>query len=167
VNEDRPNVDIALRLATAADAAAVRAFRCAGRRPRYAATAQKLIRRCGAVLAGDVSTPAGFHCLLFEAAQELVGVSAVQAGDGACDWIVMGVANTHHGTYVSDGRSMAVAIAHETARFARGRGYTAMVAMVHRDHEKSLHIVAKMGFERLAPVDLYYDDYAVDLGQGE
>jgi hypothetical protein len=32
-------------VATAADAAAIRAFRCAGRRPRYAETAQKLIRR--------------------------------------------------------------------------------------------------------------------------
>jgi hypothetical protein len=117
------------------------------------------------VLAGDAPTPAGFRCLLFEVGKELVGVSALQAGDGTCEWIVMGVAKTYQGAGVPDGRSMAVTIAHETARFAQGQGYASMVAMVHRDHGKSLHILVTLGFARLASVDLYYDDYAVDLAR--
>jgi hypothetical protein len=85
------------RIAAAEDALAVRALTCAGRTPRYGDAAQKLIRRCGSALAGTVAEPPEFHCLLFEQPaadvdDRLAGLSAAQdAGDGICDWIVMGV----------------------------------------------------------------------------
>jgi hypothetical protein len=94
------------------------------------------VRRCGSVLAGTVAEPPGFRCLLFERADadardRLVGVSAIQdAGDGICDWIVMGIVRSLHGGRVLDGRSLAIAIATETARFARDQDFRQMVAQV-------------------------------------
>jgi RimJ/RimL family protein N-acetyltransferase len=167
---DAPHIiDVVPRIAATGDAPAVRALTCAGRTPRYGNTAQKLVRRCGSVLAGTVAEPPGFRCLLFEdlaakAADRLVGVSAVRdADDGICDWIVMGIARPLHGGRVPDGRSLATAIAEETARFARDQGYRRMVAQVHRDHQKSLHIVGQLGFVVATALDVDYSLYAVDL----
>jgi hypothetical protein len=161
-----------VRIARAGDAPAVRTLTCAGRKPSYAGTAQKLIRRCGSVLAGDVLAPPGFRCLLFRNATApadagLVGVSAIATAEGGiCDWIVMGVARPLHGARVVDGRSLAAAIADETARFAQGAGYERMVAQVHRGHRKSLHIIDRLGFARVASLAADYDLYAVDLAVG-
>ncbi len=163
------SVDVVPRVAAASDALAVRTLTCAGRTPRYGNTAQKLVRRCGSVLAGTVAEPSGFRCLLFEdraakAEERLVGVSAIRdANDGICDWIVMGIARPLHGARVPDGRSLAAAIAEQTARFARDQGYQRMVAQVHRDHQKSLSIVDHLGFVPVRSLDVDYSLYAVDL----
>jgi hypothetical protein len=162
-------IELVPRIAAAEDALAVRALTCAGRTPRYGDAAQKLIRRCGSVLAGTVAEPPGFHCLLFEQPaadvdDRLAGLSAVQdAGDGICDWIVMGVNRSLHGGRVSDGRSIAAAVAQETTRFARDQGFRHMVAQVHRNHQKSLHIVERLGFILVRKLDVDYSLYAVDL----
>jgi hypothetical protein len=150
----------------------VRTFECSDRKPRYSATAQQLIRKCGSVLAGNKPEPAGFQSLLFQdtttpGADGLAGVSAIQTTDGICDWIVMGIARRYQGGRTSDGRSLAVAVAvavaEETARHAQRQGYRQLVAMAHRDHEKSRHILDSLGFRLVASVDLDYDVFGVDL----
>jgi hypothetical protein len=172
VTDQAPINEITARIARADDATAVRMFRCAGRRPRYADTAQKLTRRCAAVLAGDVPEPAGFRCMLFEADDpdglaELTAVSATMTGDDrvVCDWIVMGVAIERQGTRLPDGRSIAVAVAEETARFARSEGYELMVAQVDRRHAKSLHILERLGFVEVDILDVDYRLFATQLTQ--
>lgn len=163
------SIEVVPRVAAASDAPAVRALTCAGRTPRYSSTAQRLVRRCGSVLAGTVAEPSGFRCLLFEdraakSEERLVGISAVRdTGDGICDWIVMGIARPLHGARVPDGRSLATAIAEQTAHFTRDQGYIRMVAQVHRDHQKSLHVVDRLGFVPVTSLDVDYSLYAVDL----
>lgn len=162
-------VDVVPRVAATSDAAAVRTLKCAGRTPRYGNTAQRLIRRCGSVLAGTVAVPSRFRCLLFEdraaeAEDRLVGISAVaKLDDGICDWIVMGIARPFHGGRVPDGRSLATAIAEQTAQFARDQGYKRMVAQVHRGNQKPLHIIGQLGFVVVTSLDVDYSLYAVDL----
>jgi L-amino acid N-acyltransferase YncA len=115
------------------------------------------------VLAGDRVTPEGFRCLLFEADGEVVAVSALQAAGRACDWIVMGVANMRQGERLPDDRSLATAVAHETIRYAQTLGYRRIVALVHRHHDTSRHLVERLGFVRLADVDLDYTLFAAEL----
>jgi hypothetical protein len=154
-------VDLTVRVADHEDAPTVRACACAGRRPRYGETAQKLIRRCGAVLAGTWPAPPGFTCLLFEDDGTLVAVSAVKAAEpGVCDWIVMGVARTFQGARVADGRSVAVVVVDETLRAARIRGSRRIVAMVHRDHATSRFLLRRVGFAEVAAVDDQYGLFA-------
>jgi RimJ/RimL family protein N-acetyltransferase len=168
VSREAPRVELVARVATAADAAALRKFECSPRKPRYGGTAQQLIHKCGSVLAGNKRRPTGFECLLFEdtattGVEGLVGVSAIQTANGVCDWIVMGIAHGYQGGRTTDGRSFAAATADETARYARRQGYKRMVAMAHRDHEKSLHILHRLGFSVVAAINPEYSLFGVDL----
>jgi hypothetical protein len=168
VSREAATVELVVRVATAADAAVVRTFECSARKPRFGGTAQELIRKCGSVLAGNKPEPAGFYCLLFEdtataGVEGLVGVSAIKAADRACDWIVMGIAKGYQSGCAVDGRSLAIAVAEETIRFAQRQGYERMVAMAHRDHVKSLHILDRFGFSLVAAVNVDYDLFAVKL----
>jgi hypothetical protein len=168
VSREAPRVELVPRVATAADAAAVRRFECSDRKPRYGGTAQQLIRKCGSVLAGNKPKPTGFECLLFEdtstqGVEGLVGVSAIQTTDGVCDWIVMGIAKGYQGGRTTDGRSLAATVAEETARYAQRQGHKRMVAMAHRDHEKSLHILHRLGFSIVAAINPEYSLFGVDL----
>jgi hypothetical protein len=153
VSEAEPLGLVVARIAGEADAKNVRDLTCAGRRPRFAETAQKVIRRCGRALAGNLDPGAGFRCLLFEVANqadamELVAVSALRdaPAEATADWIVMGIAKPFQGRRLEDGRSLAVAIAEETMRHAGAAGYRRVVAMVHRDHATSLHILKRLEF---------------------
>jgi len=79
---------------------------------------------------------------------ELVAVSALRdaPAEATADWIVMGIAKPFQGRRLEDGRSLAVAIAEETMRHAAAAGYRRVVAMVHRDHATSLHILKRLEF---------------------
>jgi hypothetical protein len=88
---------------------------------------------------------------------------AIQAPMVECDWIVMGIAQSHQGRRLADGRSLAVALAEETARYARRLDYRRLVAMVHHDHKSLCVSLSGSASCAVRAISDEYDLFAVDL----
>ncbi|HWQ23923.1 MAG TPA: hypothetical protein VNK94_07460 [Gaiellaceae bacterium] len=160
-----PESEIQARRADAADARALRRFRC-DRGGWFARDVQRLVRGrvASAVASGDP-----VDILLFERASELVAIAALEidARDpSTCDLHVVAIANGDQGRSVRTpaSRQPLVKVVLDTAlALARDLGATRARTIVARDNARSIRMLAREGFSRVEPFDSDYDEYAARL----
>jgi len=151
------------RFAQPTDAPAVTAFRC-GHTPWYVEEAAKVIRKSASLL--DASPP-GLRVVLFEHAHELAGISVVQQGPthGTADLAVLAIRTHLQGAWIEETpeRPLCVAVLEETIDLAAREGYERIVAMAAEQNTKSVRLITRAGFSRVAPLDGDYVLYQAVL----
>jgi hypothetical protein len=126
-----------VRPARAADAEAIRAFRC-GHQPWYVQDAAKVIRRAASVLGTPAAIMHRTRVLLFEDEARLIAVSVVQQADESsasesqtADLVVLAVHEDVQGGWLKQesSRPLCVAVLEETVGFAAREGYERVIAI--------------------------------------
>lgn len=160
-----PEPEIQARRADAADARALRRFRC-DKGGWFARDVQRLIR--GRV-ASAVASGEPVDVLLFERASALVAIAVfeIDARDPSiCDLHVVAIANDDQGSHVRTpaGPQSLVKVVLDTALALAGDlGATRVRTIVARDNARSIRMLARQGFSRVEPFDADYDEYAARL----
>jgi len=165
-----------VRLAGAADAEAIRAFRC-GHHPWYVQDAAKVIRRAASVLGTPAAIMHRTRVLLFEDEARLVAVSVVQQADESpapespapesqtADLVVLAVHEDVQGGWLKQEprRPLCVATLEETVRFAGREGYERIIAIAADQNKKSVRLITRAGFARVTQLDGDYVLYQAVL----
>jgi hypothetical protein len=155
-----------VRLAGAADAEAIRAFRC-GHHPWYVQDAAKVIRRAASVLGTPAAIMHRTRVLLFEDEARLIAVSVVQQADESpapesrtADLVVLAVHEDLQGGWLKQEppRALCAAALEETVRFAAREGYERVIAIAADQNKKSVRLITRAGFARVTQLD---GDYAL------
>jgi GNAT superfamily N-acetyltransferase len=151
-----------VRLATAADAAAIRAFRC-GHRPWYVQDAVKVIRRAASLLGTPIAKNHRMEALLFEANERLVALTVVQQTHDphTADLVVLAVHSDFQGTWLDEQspRPLCVAVLEEATRHTAREGYKRIVTMVAAQHAKSIRLITGAGYLVITEIDRDYRLY--------
>lgn len=160
-----------VRLAGAADAEAIRAFRC-GHHPWYVQDAAKVIRRAASVLGTPAAIIHRTRVLLFEDEARLIAVSVVQQADESpaseshtADLVVLALHEDVQGGRLKQKppRPLCVAVFEETVRFAAREGYERIIAIAANQNKKSLRLITRAGLARVTELDGDYVLYQAVL----